>query len=101
MKLYTKREDLSSAVRETAQEILLPALVLLDLRAGPCFLGLVIGLEMSADKVAFAWLFAVQIVALLCLAAVGAVKAIRRARMPRRLGVIPAAAIRRILEEKK
>lgn len=94
MKLYTKREDLSRAALETAQEILLPALVLVDLKAGPCFLGLAIGLEMSADKVVFAWFFAAQIAAVAVLGVIALAKSIRRARMPRRLGMIPAEWIR-------
>ena len=101
MKLYTKREDLSRAALETAQEILLPALVLLDLRAGPCFLGMLAGLEVAPDKLVFAWLFAAQIAAVAVIAVIKAAKHIRRARMPRRLGVIPAEVICRALEARR
>lgn len=97
MKLYTKRKDLSRAAIEAAQGIVWPVLLLMDFRAVPCFIGMLAGLEMAADKVTFAWFFAAQIAAGVVAALVMAAKAVRRARMPRRCGVIPAETIRRVM----
>ena len=100
MRLYTKRAELSRAA-ETAQEILLPVLLLADLRAAPCFYGMLAGADMSAVNTAFAWFFAAQLAALACAACVCAARSIRRARMPRRYGVISDNYIRTIFGGKK
>lgn len=97
MRLYTNRAEKSRAAAETAQEILLPVLLVADLRAFPCFCGMMAGADMSAVNTAFAWFFAAQLAALAFAACVCAVRAIHRARMPKRYGVISAATIRRVL----
>jgi hypothetical protein len=97
MRLYTNRAEKSRAAAETAQEILLPVLLVADLRAFPCFCGLMAGADMSVVNTAFAWFFAAQFAALACAACVCAARAIRRARQPKRYGVISAATIRRVL----
>ncbi len=101
MKVYTKREDLSRVTVENALEILLPVILLVDLRAAPCFFAMIAAVELSGTNTALAWFFAAQLVACAAAVAVALVKAIRRARMPKRCGVIPGETIRRALEVRR
>jgi hypothetical protein len=97
MKVYTKREDLSRATAEDVLELILPVALIVDLRAVPCFIATVAGTDVTAVDAAFAWFVAAQIAACAVAGAVCAVRAIRRARQPKRGGVISAATIRRVL----
>jgi hypothetical protein len=101
MKVYTKREDLSRVTVENALEILVPVILLIDFRAAPCFFAMFAGMELSATHTALAWFFVAQMVVSAVSIGVVVVKAIRRARMPKRFGVIPAEMIRRALEVRR
>lgn len=101
MKLYQKIKRLSSETRELVLGVVLGFCLMLDLRAFPCFLGLVLGVDMTAGKTVFGWLFAGQIAAVVLFAVFSVYRAIRASRVPKRLGVLMPQDICRILEVRK
>lgn len=101
MKLYQIRKILSRDAAETAAGYILPAVLVVDIKAGLCFLAMVGGAHLTGGGVALAVFFALQIAA--CLAALvwGAVRFIRECRTPKRYGVIQPETIRQLLEGRR
>ncbi len=100
MKLYQKKQILSSEARELVVGTVIGFCLMLDLRAFPCFIGLLLGVDMTEGDTVFGWLFAVQIAVVALCAVAFVYKAIRACRAPKRLGVIGAEIIRQ-MEEKR
>ena len=99
MKLYQKNKRLSSETKEIIAGTVIGFCLMLDLRAFPCFIGLLFGVDMTEGDTVFGWLFAVQIAVVALCAVAFVYKAIRACRAPKRLGVIGAEIIRE-MEEK-
>ena len=78
-----------------------PLVLVVDIKAGLFFFAMMGGGKLTDLETALAVFFALQIAA--CFAAVvwGVVGAWKRARMPKRYGVIPPAVIRRVLEGRR
>lgn len=101
MKLYHKQKRLSSETKELVWGAVLAVLFVIDLRALPCFIGLILGIDMTAEKTVFGWIFVAQIALFLLYTAIGAYKAIRAIRAPKKLGVLTPQDICRIMEARK
>ncbi len=101
MKLYQIRKILSRDVLETAAGYILPAVLVVDIKAGLCFFAMTGGAQLTGGGMALAVFFALQIA--VCLAAVvsGVVCVWKRARMPKRYGVIQPETIRQLLEGRR
>lgn len=97
MKLYQMLRNLSRDTWASVGGLLCVVCVVVDLRALPCFVGMVAGVEMTSDKSSLAWFFVVQVAVLLLCASLEIARLFKRARAPRRQGVIPPEMIREIL----
>lgn len=101
MKLYQIRKLLSRDAAETAAGYILPAVLVVDIKAGLCFFAMVGGAHLTGFETVMAVFFAMQIA--VCFAALvwSAVCFIKEYRAPKRYGVITPEAIRRALEVRR
>ena len=96
--LYSKNPNLSSDLREIAAYAVGVSCFAIDIVSLPCFVALVCGVSLWGHRFALAMFFAAQIAAVAVVAACELAKAIRRMRRPKRLGIISAEDIRRMME---
>ena len=101
MKLYQIRKLLSREAAETAAGYILPAVLVVDIRAGLFFFAALGGASISGFDAALAIFFAMQIVAISAALAFVLVRLWRGYRAPKRYGVIQPETIRQLLEGRR